>query len=85
MLGRPGNVLLVNGRPRPIAQVRAGERQRWRFVNAANARYFRLSVPGQKLTLIGVDGSLLEAPREGNPRCGETETSCPKDCGGVAY
>lgn len=64
MLGRQGNVLLVNGRARPIAQVRAGERQRWRFVNAANARYFRLSVPGQKLTLIGVDGGLLEAPRD---------------------
>jgi len=64
MLGRQGNVLLVNGRPRPIAGVRAGERQRWHFVNAANARYFRLSVPGQKLTLIGVDGGLLETPRE---------------------
>jgi FtsP/CotA-like multicopper oxidase with cupredoxin domain len=44
--------------------VRAGERQRWRFVNAANARYFRLALPGQKLTLIGGDGGLLEAPRE---------------------
>ncbi len=64
MVGRQGNVLLVNGRPRPIATVRAGERQRWRFVNAANARYFRLALPGQKLTLIGGDGGLLEAPRE---------------------
>ena len=64
MAGRQGNVLLVNGRPRPIAEVRAGERQRWRFVNAANARYFRLSLPGQTLTLIGVDGGLLEEPRE---------------------
>jgi FtsP/CotA-like multicopper oxidase with cupredoxin domain len=64
MLGRQGNVLLVNGRPRPIARVRVGERQRWHFVNAANARYFRLAVPGQKLTLIGVDGGLLESPRE---------------------
>lgn len=64
MAGRQGNVLLVNGRPRPIAAVRAGESQRLRFINAANARYFRLSLAGQKLTLIGVDGGLLEAPRE---------------------
>jgi FtsP/CotA-like multicopper oxidase with cupredoxin domain len=64
MLGRQGNVLLVNGRPRPIAQVRAGERQRWRFINAANARFFRLAIPDHKLTLVGVDGGLLEAPSE---------------------
>jgi len=64
MVGRQGNVLLVNGRPRPIATVRAGEHQRWRFINAANARYFRLALPGQKLLLLGVDGGLLEAPRE---------------------
>ena len=64
MIGRQGNLLLVNGKPRPIATLRAGERHRFRFINAANARYYRLALPGHKLTLLGVDGGLLDAPRE---------------------
>ena len=64
MIGRQGNLLLVNGKPRPIAILRAGERHRFRFINAANARYYRLALPGHKLTLLGVDGGLLDAPRE---------------------
>jgi FtsP/CotA-like multicopper oxidase with cupredoxin domain len=64
MIGRHGNVLLVNGKPHPKITIRAGERQRWRLVNSSNSRYFRLSLPGHQFTLIGVDGGLLEAPRE---------------------
>ena len=64
MIGRQGNLLLVNGKPRPITTLRAGERHRFRFINAANARYFRLALPGHKLTLLGVDGGLLEVPRQ---------------------
>lgn len=64
MIGRQGNVLLVNGKPRPILNLRAGERHRLRLINAANARYFRLSLPGHKLTLLGTDGGFIEAPRE---------------------
>jgi FtsP/CotA-like multicopper oxidase with cupredoxin domain len=36
MLGRQGNVVLVNGREHPSMVVAAGTRERWRFVNAAN-------------------------------------------------
>ena len=64
MIGRHGNVILVNGKPRPVMTLRAGARYRLRMVNTANSRYFRLSLPGYKLTLIGVDGGLLEASRE---------------------
>lgn len=64
MPGRQGNLLLVNGRAHPIAGVRAGGLHRFRFVNAANARYFRLSAPGHRLIQIGTDGGLLEAPLE---------------------
>ncbi len=63
MSGREGNLVLVNGKPRPLVTLKAGERQRWRLVNTANARYFRLSLPGYSLHLVGVDGGLLEAPR----------------------
>ena len=62
MLGRQGNVLLVNGRQRPSIAVRPGGRERWRFVNAANGRYFNLRLPGEDLLVIGWDGGLLARP-----------------------
>lgn len=64
MIGRQGNLLLVNGKARPVLNLRTGERHRLRFINAANARYFRLSLPGHKLTLLGTDGGFIETPRE---------------------
>ncbi|MBK7198887.1 MAG: multicopper oxidase family protein [Myxococcales bacterium] len=64
MVGRQGNLILANGRAHPIADVTRGGRHRYRFVNAANARYFRLALPGHRLTVIGSDGGLVPAPRE---------------------
>jgi len=62
MLGRQGNVLLVNGRQAPALDVAAGTRERWRFVNAANGRYFNLDLPGRSFRVIGWDGGLVAAP-----------------------
>jgi FtsP/CotA-like multicopper oxidase with cupredoxin domain len=63
MLGRQGNVLLVNGQRAPVAlSVGAGARERWRFVNAANGRYFNLHIPGLRFLVIGSDGGLLAQP-----------------------
>lgn len=62
MLGRQGNVLLVNGHANATLAVAAGSRERWRFVNAANGRYFNLSLPGHSLLVIGWDGGTLTAP-----------------------
>ena len=63
MLGRQGNVLLLNGQRAPVQlQVAAGSRERWRFVNAANGRYFNLRVPGAELLVIASDGGLLPQP-----------------------
>jgi FtsP/CotA-like multicopper oxidase with cupredoxin domain len=64
MLGRQGNVLLVNGRQRPTIAVKSGGRERWRFVNAANGRYFNLKLPGHSFTVIGWDAGLLARPYE---------------------
>jgi FtsP/CotA-like multicopper oxidase with cupredoxin domain len=64
MLGRQGNVLLVNGVQQPTLPARSGTRERWRFVNAANGRYFNLAVEGRTWTVIGGDGGLLPAPLE---------------------
>jgi FtsP/CotA-like multicopper oxidase with cupredoxin domain len=40
----------------------AGQTERWRVVNAASARYVRLSVGGRPFTILGTDGGLIEAP-----------------------
>ncbi len=65
MLGRQGNVLLVNGQHAPVGlRVAAGSRERWRFVNAANGRYFNLHMPGARFLVIGSDGGLLAQPYE---------------------
>jgi FtsP/CotA-like multicopper oxidase with cupredoxin domain len=64
MMGRQGNVLLVNGQRAPVSlHVGAGARERWRFVNAANGRYFNLRIPGASLLVIGSDGGLLATPK----------------------
>jgi FtsP/CotA-like multicopper oxidase with cupredoxin domain len=64
MMGREGNLLLVNGQPSNGAiHVVRGERVRLRLVNAANARFFKLGLEGGTLTQIGSDGGLLAAPR----------------------
>jgi FtsP/CotA-like multicopper oxidase with cupredoxin domain len=64
MMGREGNLLLVNGQPSNGAITAArGERLRLRIVNAATARFFKLGLDGGSLTQIGSDGGLLPAPR----------------------
>lgn len=62
MLGRQGNVLLVNGLNHPRLSTRPGARERWRFIDSANGRYFRLHMPGRSFQVIAWDGGLLEAP-----------------------
>lgn len=58
LFGREGNVVLVNGRPRPTVLARRGRRQRWRLINAARTRYFRIALDGHTLVRIGGDGGL---------------------------
>ena len=62
MLGRQGNVVLVDGRPDRTLEVAAGTRERWRFVNVANGRYFNLDLPGHSFLVIGSDGGVLPTP-----------------------
>jgi FtsP/CotA-like multicopper oxidase with cupredoxin domain len=62
--GREGDVLLVNGQIMPTLPIRSGEVQRWRIINAAAARIFRLALPGQTVLQVGSDGGLFERPVE---------------------
>ncbi len=64
MLGRQGNVLLVNGHEKPFITVQAGTRERWRFVNTANGRYFNLRFGGRPFFVIAWDSGLLPRPYE---------------------
>ena len=60
--GRQGDTLLVNGVATPALTMAAGQVERWRIVNAASARYVRLSIGGRPFALLGTTGGLLEAP-----------------------
>lgn len=62
--GREGDVFFINGHTMPSMAIRPGELQRLRIINAASARVYRLTVPGQKLIHVGDDGGLFEKPRE---------------------
>jgi FtsP/CotA-like multicopper oxidase with cupredoxin domain len=59
MHGRSGNVFLVNGEERaPRVHLAAGAVERWRLVNAANARTMTLRFEGLEVREIGADGGL---------------------------
>ena len=60
--GRVGSTRLVNGKREPTLEIPAGHVERWRFVNAASARYVRLSIGGRQFTVVGTDGGLIAAP-----------------------
>jgi FtsP/CotA-like multicopper oxidase with cupredoxin domain len=62
LFGREGNVVLVNGKPRPTFEATPGRRQRWRILNAARSRYFRLGLAGHTFLQIGSDGGRIERP-----------------------
>ena len=62
MMGREGNVLLVNGAPGPSFRVRPGATLRLRLVNTANGRFFNLRVPNHTITVVGTDGGLIPEP-----------------------
>lgn len=60
--GREGPHLFVNGVEHPTLDIRPGEVQRWRIINASAGRYYRLAMPGQTMVHVGTDGGLFEKP-----------------------
>jgi FtsP/CotA-like multicopper oxidase with cupredoxin domain len=60
--GREGDVLFVNDRVLPTVPIRSGQVQRWRVINAAGARIYRLVIPGHTFLHVGSDGGLFEHP-----------------------
>ena len=62
MLGREGELVLVNGQSNPKLSARPGERERWRIVNTCVARYLRLRLDGQQMQLLGMDSGRFPTP-----------------------
>jgi FtsP/CotA-like multicopper oxidase with cupredoxin domain len=62
MNGRVGDHVLVNGQKNPVLSVSAGAKRRFRFYNATNARFLRLSFDQVAMTIVGTDGGFLEVP-----------------------
>ncbi|WP_434044018.1 MULTISPECIES: multicopper oxidase family protein [Sorangium] len=62
MMGREGNVVLVNGKVMPALDVQPGALTRLRIVNVANGRFFHLALPGHAFRVIGTDGGLIPRP-----------------------
>ncbi len=62
MVGREGDVVLVNGFEQPSIVAAAGALERWRFLNASSSRYYRLSVDGHPLHIIASDGGRIDVP-----------------------
>lgn len=59
--GRQGNALLVNGVIGGTLHAQAGARERWRFVDAANGRFFKLAM-GRPFLVISWDGGIIPEP-----------------------
>jgi FtsP/CotA-like multicopper oxidase with cupredoxin domain len=55
LMGRFGNVMLVNGEPRPTLSARSGEVVRFFLTNVSNTRTFNLSIPGAHMKLVAAD------------------------------
>ncbi|GAA1058995.1 multicopper oxidase family protein [Agromyces bracchium] len=64
MLGREGDLVLVNGQLLPTMVAAPGARERWRIVNACTSRYLRLRLDGQRMHLLGIDAGRFPEPRE---------------------
>jgi FtsP/CotA-like multicopper oxidase with cupredoxin domain len=62
MMGREGELVLVNGQANPRLSARPGVRERWRLVNACVSRYLRLRLDGQQMQLLGIDSGRFATP-----------------------
>lgn len=60
LMGRYGNVMLVNGETNYSLNVQKGEAVRFYVTNVANARPFNFTIQGAKMKLVGSDSGAYE-------------------------
>ena len=63
MMGREGDILLLNGQVQPQYETQKNALERWRIVNSCTSRYLKLSVPGATVQLLGKDSGRFASPR----------------------
>jgi len=80
-----GNVMTVNGKSWPYLSV-APRKYRFRMLDGCNARFLNMwlmnlatSTNGPKITVIGTDGGLLDAPVDLDPASGKTVFMAPAE------
>ena len=64
MMGRQGQLVLVNGQHQPLISAEPGVAQRWRLINACTSRVLSIHLEGHRLTHIARDGYFLPSPLE---------------------
>ena len=62
--GREGDTFFISGKRMPAIDIKPGEVQRWRIINASASRIYKLALGGQSFQQIGSDGGLFENPVE---------------------
>jgi len=62
MMGKEGNTIMVNGKVNPVLNIRPGQVQRWRILNASTARFYNLSLQNHSMYVVGADDGLLDKP-----------------------
>jgi FtsP/CotA-like multicopper oxidase with cupredoxin domain len=67
MMGREGDLVLVNGQHQPTIAVAPGALHRWRIINGCVSRVLALRLDGHPLTQIALDGVFLPAPVDRDP------------------
>jgi suppressor of ftsI len=60
LMGRFGNVMLINGDDTYTLPVKQGERVRLYLTNAASTRVFNVSIPNARMKLVGADNGKYE-------------------------
>ncbi|MGM1056875.1 MAG: multicopper oxidase family protein [Bacteroidota bacterium] len=64
MNGFLGDQILINGNPEKMLKLKAGCNYRLRLLNGSNSRIYKLAWDdGSPITVFGIDGSLLSAPK----------------------
>lgn len=56
-------LILINGQLQPRIDIRPGESQRWRLVNASSERFLKINPVGGEYFLLARDGNTLQHPQ----------------------
>ncbi|MGH4026256.1 MAG: multicopper oxidase family protein [Pseudonocardiaceae bacterium] len=62
MMGREGELVLVNGQHQAMLTARPGASERWRIINGCVSRVLSLRLAGHRPTQVAADGYFLPAP-----------------------